>query len=114
MQQPTDYLIAHALPYRTLQLLAQTSHYHHPAPTKSAAASDEISALQLIVQQQQSTINSLQRQLDFVLSFLGIVDPNLNTQQPTSIVGNNNDLQSLTTGGSVQPLFWQVLSPSQI
>jgi hypothetical protein len=51
---------------------------------------------------QQATINSLQRQLDFVLCFLGIADPR--AQHPTSSEAgsNNSDQQSLTIMGPVQ------------
>jgi hypothetical protein len=68
----------------------------------TTADSVEISALHLIVQQQQATINSLQRQLDFVLSFFGIADPS--AQHPTSSEAgsNNSDQQSLTIMGPVQ------------
>lgn len=40
----------------------------------SLKSNDEISSLRLLVQQQQQTINSLQSQLAFVLSFLGITE----------------------------------------
>jgi hypothetical protein len=57
-----------------------------PAPVLSAAltsvTSNDISALREIVQEQQLTIDSLQRQLNFVLSFLGITDSNCPTKQP--------------------------------
>jgi hypothetical protein len=70
--------------------------------TVTTADPVEISALHLIVQQQQATINSVQRQLDFVLSFLGIADPS--AQHPTSSEAgsNNSDQQSLTIMGPVQ------------
>ena len=51
-----------------------------PTAVSSAAltsvTAEDISALREIVQEQQLTIDSLQRQLNFVLSFLGITDSN--------------------------------------
>jgi hypothetical protein len=51
-----------------------------PASVSSAAltsvAAEDISALRLTVQEQQRIIDSLQRQLNYVLSFLGITDSN--------------------------------------
>ena len=48
-------------------------------------ASDEISSLRLLVHQQQSTINMLEHQLKFVLSFLGIAETDDSTKHSTDI-----------------------------
>lgn len=92
------------IPQSAIQNNAATASSNTPLSLALSPSADsvEISALHLIVQQQQATINSLQRQLDFVLSFLGIADPS--AQHPTSSEAgsNNSDQQSLTIMGPVQ------------
>jgi hypothetical protein len=56
-----------------------------PSPLMMTVASDEISSLRLLVHQQQSTINMLEHQLKFVLSFLGITETDDSTKNSTDI-----------------------------
>jgi hypothetical protein len=90
------------IPQSAIQNNAATASSNTPLSLALSLSADsvEISALHLIVQQQQATINSLQRQLDFILSFLDIADPS--AQHPTSSKAgsNNSDQQSLTIIGT--------------